>query len=401
MKFFPPPHEAPPLLSVLQMDPVSDSPVVQAAQKHLRRWPRRTVITMAAVGLFLLAMRIALPFVLKQQINRRLAAIPGYHGRVERVDVSIFRGAYTMAGVRIQKLAGGVAQPFFSAEQVDFSLFWGDLFHGRVVSEIALDHPRLNFVQGATAASSQLDVTDQRWQDVIRDLFPIEITRLDVHEGAVHFAAPDRDPPVDVFIQNLTAKIRGLRNRPDPAGGEYPAQILIGGTTKGRGRLSLAAELEPLAAQPHFHLVFKIDRLELPMLNPFLRSYANVDVRQGLFTGYLEMFARDGHFNGYLKPFFEDLDFDNAAVDEKKGVFTRLWENLVAAFTRLVTNDRTEKMALRIPFSGDFTDPQVGVWASVRTLFRNGFIQALQEGLDGHAKDRPVPTPSDPDPDKS
>jgi hypothetical protein len=382
------------------MDSVSESPVVRMAQKHLRRRPRRTVIAAGIIVAILLAARLALPFALKQQINHRLARIPGYHGRVKRVGVSVFRGAYTMTGLRVRKLNGAVAQPFFSADKIDFSLAWGELLHGRIVSEISLDRPRLNFVQGATTASSQLNVTDQRWQDVISDLFPIEITHLDLKNGAVHFVAPDRDPPVDIFIQKLNAKIRGLRNRPDPSSGAYPAQILIEGMTKGQGKLSLAAELDPLAGQPHFHLIFKIDRLELPALNPLLRSYANVDVREGRFTGYLEMFARDGRFNGYLKPFFENLDFDNAAVDKQKGIFSRLWEDLVAAFTRLVTNDRTGKVALRIPFAGDFRNPQIGVWSSVRTLFRNGFIQALQEGLDGHTRDKPIPTPSNPDPGK-
>ena len=111
------------------------------------------------------------------------------------------------------------------------------------------------------------------------------------------------------------------------------------------------------------------------------------------------MVARDGHFNGYMKPFFADLDFDNAAVDQEKGLFARLWENVVAALAGIVTNNRTEKVALRVPFEGDFDNPEVGAWESLRTLLRNGFIQALQEGLDGHTKQKHIPTPTKPEPE--
>ncbi len=64
-------------------------------------------------------------------------------------------------------------------DSIDFSLVWRELFRGRVVSEIHAQRPRLNFVQGKTKETSQLDF-DRRWQDVIKDLFPIEITHFEV-----------------------------------------------------------------------------------------------------------------------------------------------------------------------------------------------------------------------------
>jgi len=369
---------------------------------HPRRWPRRLGIFFGVLVLLLVVVRLFLPSILKRAINERLDQIPAYSGRVEGVGVSVFRGAYSMHGLQLDKREAGETRPFLSVEHIDFSLAWGQLFRGKVVSEITVLRPRLNFVQGATKETSQLDF-DRRWQEVINDLFPIEITDFTVNEGEVHFVALERKPPVDVFIRDLHIQARGLRNRPDLDTGDQQATILVEATTPGNGKLALSSELEPLAPDPRFHLKLKIEKLSLPALNQFLLAYGNVDVSSGEFTGYLEIVARDKHYQGYFKPFFENLNFKSAS-DQEKSLFARLWEKMVSGLTSLVKNDETEQVALRIPFEGDFGDAKVETWESIKTLFRNGFIRALAEGLDGHPRpkgnDEKPATPSDPDAEK-
>ena len=80
--------------------------------------------------------------------------------------MSLYRGAYHLTGMEIVKRNGQVREPFFSAKDIDFSLAWRELLHRRVVSDIYLDQPKLNFIKGATAETSQL-TADHRWQDVI------------------------------------------------------------------------------------------------------------------------------------------------------------------------------------------------------------------------------------------
>lgn len=360
---------------------------------------------MVCLGLLLVVLvgaRLALPSVLKRAINRRLDRIPGYRGQVEGVGVSLLRGAYTMTDLQLEKRETGGTKPFLAVDNVDFSVAWGELIRGRILSEISARHPRINFVQGPTAETSQLDF-DRRWQDVIKDLFPIEITHFAVTEGELHFVSPERQPPVDIFVRDLHIVARGLRNRPDLHQNQETATLLVEGTTPGNGQLALASELEPLAPDPRFHLKLKIEKLSLPALNQFLLAYGKVDVSAGEFTGYLEMVARDRKYSGYFKPFFEHLEFRNAA-DADKSIFARLWEKIVAGLASLVKNNDTEQVALRIPFEGDFGDTRVERWESIKTLFRNGFIQALAEGLDGHPRPKgnpeKPPTPSDPDADK-
>jgi hypothetical protein len=371
------------------------------ARTH-RRWPRVLLVIIGILVALLIVARLFLPGMLKTAINHRLDQIPSYTGHVDDVDVSLLRGAYTMTGLQLDKREAGATRQFLSVESIDFSLAWRELFRGKVVSEITARRPKLNFVQGTTKENSQLDF-DRRWQDAIQDIFPIEITDFTVTEGEIHYVALERNPPVDVFIRAIHIQARGLRNRPDLDQKSPMATILVEGITPGNGQLALSSELEPLAPDPRFHLKLKLEKLSLPAVNQFLLAYGKVDVSAGEFTGYLEMVARDKHYEGYFKPFFEHLEFKNAA-DADKSIFARLWEKMVSGLASLVKNNDTEQVALRIPFEGDFGDAKVGRWESIKTLFRNGFIRALAEGLDGHPRPKGNPekpaTPSDPDAEK-
>lgn len=54
---------------------------------------------------------------------------------------------------------------------------------------------------------------DRRWQEVINDLFPIEITHFEINDGELRFVDSKAEPHVDVAIKNLRVHAVGLRNR--------------------------------------------------------------------------------------------------------------------------------------------------------------------------------------------
>lgn len=348
---------------------------------RVRAWPRRVVITVAVIAFVLLGARIALPHVVKKQVNDRLQSIPGYTGHVEDIGIALVRGAYKLEGVEIFKVTGQVREPFVMAAVIDFSVAWRDLFRGKVVSDIYVEQGRLTFVAGPTEEESQKDI-DRRWQEVIEDLFPLEITHFELRDGVVRYQDTTKSPQVDVFIKNMRVVATGLQNRREEKGTEFPADITVEGETLGGGKVTLAISAEPLAEQPHFHLSAKVDGVNLPDLNESLKAYANVDVSRGTFQLAAEMAGKDGGFQGYVKPFFEDLDFNNIE-DKNKGVFTRVWENIVQGLAWLVKNKARDQVATRIPFQGRFGDPQVGLWATVSNLFRHGFIRAFNPTIEG------------------
>ncbi|MGE5860576.1 MAG: hypothetical protein ACM34J_08465, partial [Ignavibacteria bacterium] len=106
----------------------------------------RTGQILIALILILAAVRIALPYIVKDYVNKTLSEIPEYSGRVGDVDISLIRGAYVIEDVSLVKTDGKVPVPFFSAKRVDLSVQWSALFEGSVVGEIELDNPKINFV---------------------------------------------------------------------------------------------------------------------------------------------------------------------------------------------------------------------------------------------------------------
>src|ERR1035438_1127480 len=159
--------------------------------RRVRSWPRRVVIAITIIAVLLLAARIAMPYVVKRMVNDRLQRIPGYTGYVNDIRIHLWRGAYSLHGFGILRLNGKVREPFFLAKDIDFSLAWRELWHLKIVSEIYIEQGQLSFVKGPSAEESQTNL-DHRWQDVIKDIFPIDITHLEITDGLLRYVDTTR-----------------------------------------------------------------------------------------------------------------------------------------------------------------------------------------------------------------
>ncbi|HEY9155535.1 MAG TPA: DUF748 domain-containing protein, partial [Opitutaceae bacterium] len=345
-----------------------------------RRWPHILIV----IILLIAVARIVAPYILQAQINKRLGKIPDYTGKVGTVHLSVLRGAYQLLDVNIVKRNGDSHEPFFAAKLIDFSIAWRKLFAGQLVSDIYVEDARVTFLNAPSPQASQLQA-DRRWQDAILDIFPINITRCQINRGTVRFIDTARTPKVDISIHDVQAIATGLRNRPSKTDEPYPSHITLDGTVLGSGHVSLDVQLEALAKEPHFFGKLNLTGVDLPQLDDFLRAYGHVDVSRGTLQVYIEAKAEKGAFDGYVKPFLQDLKFTNENI-ENDNLGKRVWQALVSALTKIVKNHEKNQVATQIPFSGRFDDPKVGVLATIRNLFSNGFVKALDEGFNSEKK---------------
>lgn len=340
--------------------------------------PRNIVLGILAL---LLALLLALQFLLEPLVlrfaNRKLDEIPGYKGRIEDVDIHLWRGAYTIEGLRLQKVEGDIPAPFFSASAVDFSIEWRALFQGKIVSEIYLDKPRLNFVVGPTQAQSQTKVDD--WQDPVEELFPFTINRLEIRDGEIHFRDFHKTPKVDIHLDDLDALATGLTNAQEN-GAPLPASFKLTGRAMNHAPLRLDLKLAPLARKPTFDLNAEVKDLRLPALNDFFKAYAAVDAEGGTLSVFTEMTASDNRFKGYVKPLTKDLDILDLREDGSNPI-QLAWEALVAGVGQLFENRGEDQFGTQIPFSGTFSDPNPEIWPTVGALLRNAFIRALNPAI--------------------
>src|SRR5687768_13033048 len=109
----------------------------------------RILVAIAAVAVVLIAVRAALPYVVKDYVNRTLHGLQAYDGGIDDIDLALWRGAYRIVGVRIDKRGKDTRKnvPFFSSERVDLSVEWRSLARGSLVAEVVFVQPNLNLIQ--------------------------------------------------------------------------------------------------------------------------------------------------------------------------------------------------------------------------------------------------------------
>lgn len=207
------------------------------------------VIALASLLLLGLVLHLTLPFFLLRFANRKLSEIPDYRGHIAAVDISLLRGAYTLKEVDLVKLNGKVRVPFFSARSIDLSVEWRALFHGKLVTEINLYGPRLNFVAGPPD-ESQTGI-DTLWKQKVEDLTPFRINRFRIHNGEIHFlelsrSARGRRPYRPSASRRRRAdQLRQNHKRPS----RIPRR---GRKSNGRGSLSHSSETGSFGRRAHF-----------------------------------------------------------------------------------------------------------------------------------------------------
>ncbi len=114
--------------------------------KRRYRWP---LWGLATVVLLVLAVDLALPYLVRNYLNEKLADMGDYRGQVTDVDLALWRGAYRINGLEIVKVSGKVPVPFLKAPSIDLSVSWKSLWDNHaVVAEVQFSEPELNFVDG-------------------------------------------------------------------------------------------------------------------------------------------------------------------------------------------------------------------------------------------------------------
>ncbi len=340
-----------------------------------RRVERRTRNVLIGLVVLLVAARIAAPLVIEAYLDHRLEELDGYTGGVDDVDLALYRGAYEIEGMRILKTGGGAPVPFFSVREIDLSIEWGALFDGKIVAEAVLHRPSLNFVLEGDEAQSGAEID---WSALVSDFVPLTVNRLAVHRGEVHYRAYDRRPEVDVCARHveLTAFDLSTRRR---EGAPLPSRVHLDAIVQRSGKLVADARIDPFADDPTFALSLRLRELEARELNPLLRAYAGVDAETGQIYLYSQVRGHGGRFQGYVKPMAHQLSVFQ--FGEGGGFVDQLGDFFTEIVLEIFENHGNDTLAVDVPISGSFEQPEVSTWAVVVSALKNAFIEAIQHGL--------------------
>ncbi len=270
--------------------------------------------------------------------------------------------------------------PFLRVPKASFRFAPSALFRGELGGVAIIDDAELNVIKTETDKSGKKSPEEKKaevqekkaqmrhWQDVLRESFPMNLTRVELRNARIHFIDRTLQPNVDVGVDKLFVVARNLQNRSDANGDPMPAKVDVTGLMTGNGKLKIAIQLDPMARQPRFAINFELREQELPPLNNFLNAYADADVSRGTFELYSEINAENGSYEGYVKKLLK--------------------EKIVSAVTSLLKNDETQQVATKAPFSGNFADNEVDIWTTIVNLLRNAFVQAIRGGFEGQTPHR-------------
>lgn len=347
---------------------------------------------LVAIVAALVVVHMYLAIWIRDYVNRKLSEIPGYRAHVAAVTLHLWRGAYQIHDIDIKKTSGDVPVPFFAAPLVDFSVEWKALWDRSFVAEIDIYKPKLNLVNGDSKAEQQAPV-DEPWAEKIRQLFPIKINRFAVHDGEVHYRDFNKEPKVDVPIDELQMVATNLTNS-KKLSKTLNAEIQLTGRPLRTGHLQTRLDLDPYASNPTFAVKLEMDQIPLSRLNDFAKAYGGFTFESGTFKMATECNAKNGAFSGYVEPVFDHMGIFNPEHDSDNPI-SFVWQAILGGVTQIVRNHSQDRFGTRVPYSGTFEHPQQDLMTTVFNVFRNAFVKAFSGKLEAEKID--LPDKIDPD----
>ena len=356
---------------------VKSGPLKTVQKRHLLRSALIALATVLIIGL--IAARLYLPVWVKDYANETLNNIKGYSGSIADVDIHLYRGAYTIHGLKLDKKAGGdIPVPFLSIDKSDLSIQWGALFRGRIVGDVTLTRPVINFATGKSGRTSQTGV-ETDWTKPIKDLMPLDINWAEINNGRIAYKDFSSSPNVDLFIDDMYLKATNLRNVEDKKQ-PFPSALTLRGNSIGGGKLNIDGNVNILKKTPDMDLKGKLESVSLPAMNDYARAFAGIDFTKGRLDIYSDLLVKDNKVSGYVKPLATGIEL----IDTQKqdtNPFNVLWESIVSVVIEIFSNQSKDQFATQVQLEGPIDSPETSFWATLNGIQRNAFVKAFSRTI--------------------
>lgn len=337
----------------------------------------KIVIVVLAV---LIVLRLLLPTIVLNFLNKSLANMKGYYGQIEDIDIALYRGAYKIKKLYLNKVDTITQEQteFVKIKQTDLSIEWNALFNGKIVGEIYLEEPSVIFTK-EKVETKQVIQDSSEFKKVFEQAMPLSVNKLEVQNGRIGYRDFTSKPNVDVKLTDLYLLAQNLTNSTEETD-ILPSPVKMNATIY-EGRLTMDMGLNLLANDPTFDMTAELKNTNLVLLNEFMQAYGKFDVNKGEFGLYTEFAAKDGGFKGYVKPFIKDLDV-RGKEDQNDGFLQKTWESIVGGVGVVFKNQKKDQLATKVPIEGNFNNPDVNILEAIWQVLKNAFIKALMPSVD-------------------
>lgn len=357
--------------------PFSDDSLDQTRPIMKKRY-RIPFWILLSIALLLLIVHLALPYLVLNYLNDKLADMGEYRGHVDDVDLAWWRGAYRADGVLIEKKNEEVQAPLFTAPTIDIGLSWRALWEEQaLVGEVTLEQPQLNFVDGEDTGDSQTG-EGVDWRERLEELTPFTLNELRVVDGQLSFRNFESDPQVHLYANAINASLYNLTNTADGQG----RVATFEGTAKflNHAPMEATANFDPYTNWEDFEVNLRVTGVDLTKLNDFSNAYGNFDFAGGTGDLVMEVEANDSELSGYIKPLLHNVDvfnFEQDVENEDKGFFRGIWEAVVGGGEEVLQNQSKDQFATRVELSGSTKNADVSPFQTFIAILRNAFVEAF------------------------
>ncbi len=376
--------------------PPQDSPPTRGSvvRRGLDRWfsfsTRPVRITLEAVLLVLAIAFVTIwfsaPYFARDYINKSLAGLPDYNGRVEWVRIHPITASIDVYNFHIDKKDSDIPVHFFQSPRWNVALQWREIIHGVFRASVNIYDPQVNLVNGPSNGQTQEGISGV-WIDAIRALIPWRVNQIYLHNGDARFLDFHANPQVDLECNHIEFAADNMANAenlkvPLPATVKITAAPLLTGYFE----MILAVNFDERYAT--FTQSFKMEHVPAVGANSALMKYLKVRVTGGTIGLYSELTGNKGVYHGYVKPFFNHLEFAPKPSDE--GGVGAVWSGVLNVVKGVFEDDR-KAIATQAPISGRVDDPKINTWAAITGVLWNAYIQTLKPGFD-RAESPPPPS---------
>lgn len=306
--------------------------------KSLKILPLRFWI-ITAVFLLLISLRVALPFAAKWYLNSSLQNSADFTGKINKINMNLIRGAYTISGVSLSLKSGDTAISFISAEAIDFLVNWGSLFSGKLIARGEIRVPEMDYVIGVTQVPQGKPLAE-----IFKELFPVRIDLLILSDAKIRVKNATTNPQYELYMTDVDASIINLTNSRKISEDLY-ASMKLRGIFMESGVFEMSMSFNPVSVNPVFNLNATMTELDLTELSEAARAHAGITFEKGIFAARSKLTTEKNTITGFIKPVFVNLQV--FSTDEED--LLKKFQDAITGATSEIIEDPENRISATIP----------------------------------------------------
>ncbi|MBE7522644.1 MAG: DUF748 domain-containing protein [Burkholderiales bacterium] len=292
---------------------MSDGAAASAIRTPRSRWLRRFAWVAGILALLILAAWLAVPPILRAQLESRLTEALGRKTTVESVAFNPFTLRVTIRGLSIADAAG--PRPLLAFDELDADLSTASIVHrAPVLDALKIVRPSVSLSRDPQGRYNVSDLIDRATSGPDGPPPRFSLNNIEVEDGTVTFA-----DAVAGREHKLTSLVLGI-----PFLSSLPYQTEIRVTPRAEGSLNgsqvaLGGSTVPFADPPEASLDLDLDALPLREYLAYLPAKPRVDLAGGALTTKLKLVFVGGRGAAQRLDLRGDARIDGLAVKRRDG----------------------------------------------------------------------------------